>query len=287
MPVKSGDPLQIPARKWNAVEQLIAADQIGAVGAGSAGPYTAAVVMRAYNAGAALEADRICATTGPALDPETVKSGRSSPLVTVGAAAWHTSLGNLAVAIDPIPAGKIGRVAVAGVTTAFVDVLSTAHGFASLDPAAPTALRSSDTGEIKLVGTPTATGSRLCLVHLAANGSPLWRHKLTADFVSGSVAANLHRLDGTIYAPAAAITVTDSLGTLAGKKTNAEGYCRQVGNTFHAAAVPSVAVTLVADNRFDTATGKWEKRFQTVRVLAADDIGPWTDYVTGSECNTP
>lgn len=284
----TGDPLRIRANTWNKVERLVGDGQIGATTADPAGRYASAVVMRARNGGADLEADHVAVSTGPSLDPETVKSGRSSPLVELGDASWHGSLGDLVVAIDPIPAGKIGRVAVAGVTTAVVDVGSVSDRFASLDPADPTRFRSSDTGEIKLAGAPTATGSRLCLVQLGANGSPLWRYQLTADFVSGSVAADLYRLGGTKYAATAAITLIDDLGTLAGKKSGYESLCRQVGPKFYATpvSVPSVNATLVADVRFDAATGQWQKRFQTVQVLSAQDPGPFEDYVTGSECTT-
>lgn len=280
MPANPGDPLKIPARVWNPLERMVNADQIGATTADSVGPYSAAVILRAVNGGANLEADHVAQFTAPALDPYTVKSGRSSPLVELGDAAWHDSLGQLCVAIDPIPAGKIGRVAVAGVTTAVVDVVSTDHRFASLDPTDPTRLRSSDTGEIKLIGEPADTGERLCLVQLGIIGAILWRYTLDEDFpeLGTTVAATLHRLDGTTYGT---ITLTDKTRSLAGGELGDTGYCRQVGNTFRAAGFSTVGASVVADVRF--SDGAWEKQMRVVRVVSAEDPGAWENVITGTE----
>jgi len=66
--------------------------------------------------------------------------------------------GTFAVAMEPIPAGAIGRAAVGGVFACRVDIVADWHGFASARGGDRTQLQSTDCGPLKLLWKDGGTG---------------------------------------------------------------------------------------------------------------------------------
>ena len=63
------------------------------------------------------------------------------------------------VAVEPIAAGKIGRVAVAGVVQAKVNITDAGHGFAKAKDGDLTQLSSADTGDAQILWKESGTGA--------------------------------------------------------------------------------------------------------------------------------
>ena len=63
------------------------------------------------------------------------------------------------VAVEPIAAGKIGRVAVAGVVQAKIDITDAGHGFATAKDGDLTQLSSAASGEVQILWKESGTGA--------------------------------------------------------------------------------------------------------------------------------
>jgi hypothetical protein len=127
--VNPGDPIRLAASQVNGLNRLLSLD----VGFGAPPaleqptPYT--WVMAQNNTGGAVSRWGVLAITGMAISP--AGSGAAQfeqlPVVTGGIPSDTTTA--WCIAVEPIPAGSIGRVAVGGAVQAKVDVRSSDHQF--------------------------------------------------------------------------------------------------------------------------------------------------------------
>jgi len=127
--VNPGDPIRLAASQVNGLNRLLSVS--GGFGAASAveqqTPYT--WVMAQNNTGAAVSRWGVLAITGMAISP----SGNGAdqfqqlPVVTGGTPSDTTTA--WCIAVEPIPAGSIGRVAVGGAVQAKVNVMNSTHEF--------------------------------------------------------------------------------------------------------------------------------------------------------------
>jgi len=127
--VNPGDPIRLAASQVNGLNRLLSVG--GGFGAAPAveqqTPYT--WVMAKNNTGGAVSRWGVLAITGMAISP----SGNGAdqfqqlPVVTCGTPSDTTTA--WCIAVEPIPAGSIGRVAVGGAVQAKVDVRSSDHQF--------------------------------------------------------------------------------------------------------------------------------------------------------------
>ena len=168
--VRPGDPVAISAATWNDVLDAVAASKHSRRrGAGIPDGLEPGIV-RVKNT-TEDDLDRFAALAvdgGIGVTPEknelafqnepSVLFGR----ISVGDSPW-------VVLQEPIPAGKIGRGMLFGVTPALVDIADEDHGFAEPAPEnAAGAIQSCAAGTARILWKPDKTGLQWCLLHVGA-----------------------------------------------------------------------------------------------------------------------
>ena len=98
-----------------------------------------------------------------------------------------THLGRFAILTGPIPNGKIGQAAVAGVCVAKVDVQAEDDGFADIADGSTASLTSGPSGAATILWKETGTGEKWAIVRFGGGGGAglLWG-KAIDDWSSGN-----------------------------------------------------------------------------------------------------
>lgn len=168
--VSAGERIRIPADTWNDVLETVRRARGSRLGSGGSGPLAdavgASVVVLIQNAtGAALD-EGACLAIGDALVTVGIDFA-DEPIFSGDTPASATDA--VAVLVEPLANGEIGRAVIQGVAVATVDVGSVGHGYAS--PASGDAfLTSGTTGPVRILSTPGGTGSQTVAVLLT--GAP-------------------------------------------------------------------------------------------------------------------
>lgn len=128
--------------------------------------------------------------TGIEIDPEDGDTERRSfeelPVVTGDTPSTSTA-GKLLIAVEPIKAGKIGRVAVAGVVQVKVNMVESGHTHAA--PKSSTAeLESAPSGPVEILWSGGTTGTVWALVRFGGGGGGVRVGKTTATWSKGTLA---------------------------------------------------------------------------------------------------
>lgn len=238
MPVNSGDPLKFPASLFNRMEAMVNSGELGAAESRAAAIELPLLAVKAVNGSETTDLDIYtpCELKQMELDPETVLPARTRPILEIVPATWYASLGSLAITLEPIAKGKSGLVAISGLCTAKVDVVSVDHRFATLHPTTVTQLRSCDAGDFRLV-KPGGTGVRLCQV-IAGQVEHFWRCALTADWNMSGTAAKLTTMGGVDFHASGSITLLDPDALLDDLLSGDIAFATQRGNEFYAVTAP-------------------------------------------------
>jgi len=227
MPHQRGEPIKLRADIQNRLEDFALSKLSGGDQAFASSPFAEAIVVRASNTSVNLIDRDATAQLGTlALDPDSHLQARRVPAIDISAPTL-ASIGRFVIAQEPIAPGKFGRVAIAGVCVATVKLHHADDGFATIDPQDPKRLRSSDTGEAKIIAKSAAAAAddtRLCLIRFGYANLVRWRYRR----VSGAV-VNLVRLDGDDYYDPAEVTISIGVDDITD-----EGYCSQIGHQFAA-----------------------------------------------------
>ena len=94
------------------------------------------------------------------------------------------------VAVEPIAAGSIGRVAVAGVVQAKISITDAGHGFAIAKDGDLTQLTSAANGEVQILWKESGTGaSKWAIVRFGGAGSLIRLGKVTGTWLKGNNAS--------------------------------------------------------------------------------------------------
>lgn len=164
--VSAGERIRIPADTWNDVLETVRRARGSRLGSGGSGPLADAVgastiVLLQNDTGAALDAGACLAigdamvTVGIDFADEPIFSGDTPGSATDA----------VAVLVEPLANGEIGRAVIQGVAVATVDVGSVGHGYAA--PASGDAFLTSGTsGPVRILSTPGGTGSQTVAVLL-------------------------------------------------------------------------------------------------------------------------
>lgn len=168
--VRPGDPVAISASVWNDVLDAAAlAKRTKRTGAGI--PDGLEVGMVRVKNTTDEDLDRFAALAvdgGIGVTPEKNELAfQNEPAVLFGRIYEGDS--PWVVLQEPIPAGKIGRGMLFGVTPALVDIADTDHGFAEPVPDnAAGAIQSCAAGTARILWKPGKTGLEWCLLHVGA-----------------------------------------------------------------------------------------------------------------------
>lgn len=238
MPVNPGDPLHIKASTWNRLEGLANARDVGAIDSLAFAVEQPLLAVKATNSSATTDIDACTPAELKAmdLDPEDVLAARRRPVLEIVPASWFSSLGSLVITLEPIPQGKTGLVAIAGICTAKVDVVSIDHRFATLHPTTVTQLRSCDSGDFALI-QPGGSGVRMCQV-IAGQREWFWKCQLSENWQSGGTDVKLQSMAGVDLHASATVTMLDPDAMLDDLVLDDIAYCRQKGSKFYAVTAP-------------------------------------------------
>ena len=165
--VNPGDPIRLAASQINGLNRLLQ-PAVG-FGGGEASeqptPYT--WVMAKNNTGSTVPRWGVLAITGMAITPGN-SSGATSQfeqLPVVGGGTPSDTTTAWCVAVEPIPAGEVGRVAVGGVVQVKVEIVDSAHTFARCKSSS-SELRSTDNGEGLILWKQGSGAGQWALVRL-------------------------------------------------------------------------------------------------------------------------
>jgi len=241
MPHQRGEPIKLRADLQNRLEDFALSQLTGGSNAFDSSPFAGAVVVKGFNAsGDLIDRDRVAKIGDLVLDPETHKQARRLPCVNVEEPDFPHTLGRIAIAIEPVPDGKLGDFAIGGYCIASVYIVKATDRFATVDPSDPTRLRSSDTGEVRIVSmSPSAADSaeRLCFIAFGDPHLIRWRYIRTAAF-SKAGPVKILRIDGDDFSPGTTVTLLDDIELMDDQLPNDVGLMDQIGDTFLAVNAP-------------------------------------------------
>jgi hypothetical protein len=146
--VNPGEPIRLAASQINGLNRLLNVNAGFSSTAAVEQPTPYTWVMAKNNTGSAIARWGVLAITGLAITPGSGSGATSQfeqlPVVAGGTPSDTTTA--WCVAVEPIAAGKIGRVAVGGVVQAKVEVADSAHAFVRCK-SSTSELKSTDNGE--------------------------------------------------------------------------------------------------------------------------------------------
>ncbi len=161
--VRPGERLQIPARAWNRVLDTLGPNLGYAAGEPQGSSPVSMIILVRNNSGNPVPWLGVLAIGGPVIDPTggsltgtATTDARAREFVANPVMNGGTPSGGsqqVAVAIEPIENGKIGRMAISGRFACKVKVLSTSHGYARGRNGDVTQLISAECGPIRLLWT--------------------------------------------------------------------------------------------------------------------------------------
>jgi hypothetical protein len=206
--VRTGDPLRIPARAYNAfVDAAHLARRIDAdTGAGPALPGAQEHLVLVRNeSGADLPRFGILGIDRPIIEPgaegNTDEFKRRAALIGAAITTTDEFVGRFVVAREPIASGKIGWSVIRGVTPATVNVIDEDHSHADTY-AGEQVLRSGFTGAARILWKEPGTGELLALIEMGPADRDRFAARLgTATLIDGRTFGWLYeweevRLDG-------------------------------------------------------------------------------------------
>jgi hypothetical protein len=146
--VSPGDPIRLAASQINGLNRLLSVDPGFVSPAAGEPPTPYTWVMAKNNTGSTVPRWGVLAITGMDISPASSANAASQyeqmPVVAGGTPSDTTT--SWCVAVEPIAAGAIGRVAVGGVVQVKAEVVDSAHAFARCKSSS-SELRSTDNGE--------------------------------------------------------------------------------------------------------------------------------------------
>jgi hypothetical protein len=146
--VNPGDPIRLAASQINGLNRLLNVNAGFGYPAAVEQPTPYTWVMAKNNTASKVERWGVLAITGMDITPgsSTTATGQFEQLPVVAGGTPSDTTTAWCVAVEPIAAGKIGRVAVGGVVQVKVEVADSSHVFAKCK-ASTSELRSTDNGE--------------------------------------------------------------------------------------------------------------------------------------------
>jgi len=227
-----GDEIRLRADIQNRLEDFALSKLFGAQGLDGDAPIFGVTVRVKNISGAVMPRWSLCQLGDYIIDPDVTDQGRRDPTVEALAPVWPDIFGTLAVVTHPIPDDKFGRALVYGICPATVDVITADDQFAAPDHSDPTQLKSCDTGEVRIFGSP-AVGTRTPMVAVGFAHQVLWTYERTADYPGDDV--ELLSLENDLaFSGSDTVTLIDTRTLMDDQETGDRGLCQQIGSKFYA-----------------------------------------------------
>jgi len=184
---------QISARAWNraqdAADKVLGQGADGVADGPSAGPPPYTPILAKNNTTGTVNRWGVLSVAGVVFTPSgatgnATQQFQDQPVLSGGLPTGGSAF---VVAVEPIAAGKIGRVAVAGVVQAKINVVSESDTFATAKDGDLTQLTSSSNGEATILWKESGTGAnKWAIVRFGAAGASIRLGKVTGTWSKGS-----------------------------------------------------------------------------------------------------
>jgi hypothetical protein len=218
--VLPGQPMRLAAEQINRINALTRTS-VGVAGTSLNSPEPARnIVLCRNDSGDAIARWGVLEVSGVVFDPSSGDAAKASfedqPVI-VGVTPTD-AVKPFAIAVEPIPDGGIGRVALSGVVQAKIEVVSESHSSAR-SKGSSSEIQSADDGPAKILWKSSGTGAgKWCLIRAGAGvGSGGARFgEVSAAWNKGAV-ATVTRLypDGSDYEPSQTFQALNQFATLA------------------------------------------------------------------------
>jgi hypothetical protein len=191
---------QISARAWNraqdAADKVLGQGADGVADGPSAGPPAYTGILAQNSTTGTVNRWGVLSVAGVVFTPSgatgnATQQFQDQPVLSGGLPTGGSSF---VVAVEPIAAGKIGRVAVAGVVQAKINVVSESDTFATAKDGDLTQLTSAASGEAQILWKEPGTGaSKWAIVRFGAGaGASIRLGKVTGTWTKGATASVTH-----------------------------------------------------------------------------------------------
>lgn len=184
---------QISARAWNraqdAADIVLRQSADGAAEGPSAGPPAYTPILARNSTATVVNRWGVLSVAGVVFTPSgatgnATQQFQDQPVLSGGLPTGGSAF---VVAIEPIAAGKIGRVAVAGVVQAKVNITDAGHGFVTAKDGDLTQLSSAASGDAQILWKESGTGaSKWAIVRFGAAGGAVRLAKTSSDWAKNS-----------------------------------------------------------------------------------------------------
>jgi len=171
--VNKGDPLRLRAKDWNATLDLVRRARAGQLSqsaepAVEPGSQTAALIRN--DSGADVARFGVLGIVGPLIDPaDDADEFARAVMLTGTTPADPDHRGRIAIALEPIADGELGRAVIAGTVQCRVNVQAEGDTFAEIADADATQLASGAAGSARILWVAGGTGTRWAIVALSAD----------------------------------------------------------------------------------------------------------------------
>jgi hypothetical protein len=184
---------QISARAWNRAQDsadIVLGDRYGQAGEPQTdGPKPYTPILARNSTTGTVNRWGVLSVAGVVFTPSgatgnATQQFQDQPVLSGGLPTGGSSF---VVAVEPIAAGKIGRVAVAGVVQAKINVVSESDTFATAKDGDLTQLSSASSGEATILWKESGTGAgKWAIVRFGAAGASIRLGKVTGTWSKGS-----------------------------------------------------------------------------------------------------
>ncbi len=237
---------QISARAWNRAQDaadIVLGDRYSQAGGGpSVGPVPYTPILAKNNTTGTVNRWGVLSVAGVVFAPSgatgnATQQFQDQPVLSGGLPTGGSAF---VVAVEPIAAGKIGRVAVAGVVQAKINVVSAGDTFATAKDGDLTQLTSSSSGEATILWKESGTGTgKWALVRFGAAGAAGIRlGKVSGTWTKGATASVTQwKGDGSaaVSGPSGPLTFTaiNRAQTVTGPTGGYWVGCESIDGTWH------------------------------------------------------
>ena len=171
---------------------------------------------------------------GAQTDPAVLFTLNRKPIFTVKDPVWHTDMDNLLFIQKSMQADTAAAVNRARLVSTPIDIVSTNHRYAMVDPSDPNALKSSTSGIYKIYESYASSSVAILDTQ---ESQPLWMYQLNENSKApGSTNAKLLGLDLSTFS--SSISLSDPLSLMDDQLAGDFGFCWNIGNAFFAIQAP-------------------------------------------------
>jgi hypothetical protein len=234
---------QISARAWNRAQDaadIVLGDRYSQAGGGPmAGPSSYTPILAKNGTTGTVNRWGVLSVAGVVFTPSgatgnATQQFQDQPVLSGGLPTGGSAF---VVAVEPIAAGKIGRVAVAGVVQAKVDIVSSSHTHVKAKDGDLTQLITAGNGDAEILWKESGTGTgKWAIIRFAGgggNGDAIRLGKVTGTWTKGATASVQQYLGDGSFVTGSTFVAINRAQTVTGPTGGYWVGCESIDGTWH------------------------------------------------------